>query len=218
MAKRRAFTRKRVNPLHKKVSRISAPKLNFDGSTVSVTSYTAMPNTALGVLGGFITVDCSQASGTIVTGVGASHAVANSILQRYSQYRYNSLAIEWIPSLGPASVDAGTRIHFAYLDNAEKMVNYATTPTLNFIRGCRNIASFNAWERFTYRVPLTWRRKVFDTNIALGGGTTADEFERSTQGMVLIFVESITPILANYGTLKQTSSVRVHELNVTLGS
>lgn len=123
MAKRRTYTKKRVNPLHKRITRFPAPKLGFDGSNVMSTSYTLMPATALGVFGGFVTVDCSQASVTPLTGVGASHAVANSILQRYSQYRYNSLSIEWIPSIGPANADAGTRIHMAYIDNAEKMVN-----------------------------------------------------------------------------------------------
>lgn len=216
MAKRRTFSKKRVNPLQRRVARIPRPKISFDGSTISAVAYTGVPATVGGTIGGFMTVDCSSSGATIVTGVGAAHSVATSILSRYAQYRYNSLSIEWIPSIGPSNVDAGSRIHLAYIDNPEKMVIYATTPTLSAIRGCRNIRTFNMWERFTYNVPLTWRRKVFDTNLTLGGGTGADEFERGTQGMVLIFVESVTPVLLNYGTFKHVSSVRVHELNATL--
>jgi len=192
------------------------PRLNFDGSNVSCTTYTGVPVTAANVAKGIITVDCDSATNPAVTS-GAANVVATSVLGLYSEYRYNSCRIEYVPSIGPAGTDAGSRLHIAYIDNAEKMSAFlaaGVAASLNLVRGCRNVRTFNAWERFTYNVPLTWRRKVFDTNTNTAVASV-DLYERATQGMVIVAVESISAIVT-LGTFKIDSSIRVEQLNLTL--
>jgi len=198
------------------MTRIRGPKLNFDGSNVSCTTYSGVPISVANVAKAVITIDCDSASNPAVTS-GAANVVATSVLGLYSEYRYNSCRIEYIPSIGPAGVDAGSRIHIAYIDNAEKMLAFFTASaaaSLNLVRGCRNVRTFNGWERFTYNVPLTWRRRVFDTNTTTGVAVV-DLYERATQGMVIVAVETISAAVI-LGTFKVDSSVRVEQLNVTL--
>jgi hypothetical protein len=140
---------------------------------------------------------------------GDVHGVAlgtTTISGRYNEYRYKSLRVEWIPSMSPASLEAGSRVHIAYIDNPEMMVQYEAQ-TLNLakigmVRSVKNVQSFNAWERFQFRVPLTYRKKVFNTDTTLALGSGVDVHERSTQGAVIIGIEGITPSAASYGTLR----------------
>jgi len=214
------YTRKRVNPLQKPMGRTKGPRVSFDGTTLSSTSYLTAPSSQGGAGKGAITVDCSpinfNAPGQLLAGAAASMA---SVTQLYSQYNYKSLAVEFIPNIGPANGEAGSRIHIAYIDSPEKMTIWRNTNTnlLNAIRGCRNVRSFNAWERFTYRVPLTWRRKEFDVNTNTGIVDT-DEYERSVQGLVLLIVEAGTAdiAVASLGTLKIDSLVHLRQLNLSL--
>ncbi len=217
--RRNTFTKKRVNPTDRRVTRMKGPRANFDGSTVSCTSYFASPAAAANLSKATITVDCDSATNILVTG-GAASVLASGVLNLYSEYKYNKCSVEWIPSIGPVNADAGDRIHIAYIDNSEKMVTFqaaTSAAALGLVRGCRNVRSFNAWERFTYNVPLTWRRKVFDTNVTVVPGTV-DLYERSTQGMIIISIETNTAILAAgaLGTFKVDSSIRVNQLNVNL--
>jgi hypothetical protein len=190
-----------------------APKVNSDGSTTNCIMYIATPSSGVGsAAGGLLSVDCSGTS-NILTGAGAAFTMASGVLGLYSQYRYNKCTVEFIPSVGPASGEAGARIHIAYIDNAEKMSNFRAATSLAFVRGCKNVKTFNAWERFTYRVPLTWRRKWFDTNVTTAYGV--DEMERSTQGMVIFFIETIAASQI-VGTFKVDTSIATNELNLTL--
>ncbi len=211
-------TKNKLNPVFRQITRIGRPTMKFDGAVVSSTTYLGSPQVVANIAKGVLSIDCDSASNLAVT-AGASQAVASGVLNLYSEYRYNNCAVEWIPSIGPTNADAGSRIHIAYIDNPEKMTSFqavAAAGALNLVRGCKNVRTFNAWERFTYRVPLTWRRKVFDTNVSVVPG--ADLYERSTQGMVIIFIEAISAALAAsaLGTFKVDSSVRVNQLSVNI--
>jgi len=226
MANKRSTTyvKKRVNPLQRPMGRMKGPKIGFDGTNLSCTAYLAAPSPTSGIGKGAITIDCSSinfnAVGQLLAGASASMA---SVTQLYSQFAYKSLAVEYVPNIGPSNSEAGSRIHIAYIDNPEKMVNWrsAATNLLVAIRGCRNVRSFNAWERFTYRVPLTWRRKEFDVNTNATVIADIDEYERSVQGLILVVVETQTTSGTDalvLGTFKVNSAITLRQLNLSLGT
>jgi hypothetical protein len=125
-----------------------------------------------------------------------------------------------MPAVGPNSTNAGARIYFAYIDNAERMSTYMAAGTtsatrLSIVRGVRNVRNCMAWERFTYNVPLTWRRKVFDVNSSEPGAPGVDELERATQGLLVFAFETISEVTAGaLGTFKVNSSTRLHNLEL----
>lgn len=222
MANKRSntYTQKRVNPLQRPKGRIKGPRVGFDGTTLSCTAYLSAPGTVGGEGKGAITVDCSSVNFTVAGQMlaGASTSMA-SVTQLYSQYNYKSLSVEYVPNIGPSNSEAGSRIHIAYLDSPEKMVTWrnATSNILNLVRGCRNVRSFNAWERFTYRTPLSWRRKEFDVNTNAGVVVDVDEYERSVQGLVLIVVESAAAgTVGSLGTFKLDSQITLRQLNLSI--
>lgn len=214
--KRTTYTKKRVNPLQRPMGRTRRPTLNFDGTTLNSTTFAAVPIAVNGLGKGAMTVDTSSlnfnTAGQLLN--GCSSAVA-SITQLYSQYNYKTLSVEYIPNVGPGNTFSGSRVHIAYIDGPEKMALWRTADNnlLGIIRGCRNIRSFNAWERFTYRVPLSWRRKEFDVNTNAAAATAdPDELERGTQGIVMVMVESDATI--SLGTFKIDSVIAVRQLNL----
>jgi hypothetical protein len=150
-----------------------------------------------------------------------THGVAiasTGINGRYNEYKFRKLSVEWIPSISPASIEAGGRIHIAYIDNPEMMVQFEAQ-TLNvakigMVRSVKNVQSFNAWERFQYRVPLTYRRKVFNVDVTLPLGSGVDVHDRSTQGVVIIGMEYITPAAAPNGTFRTGYSLELKNLAI----
>jgi hypothetical protein len=187
------------------------PKVSFDGTTVSTVLFDPQPLTAANLATTFYAVDCSS--------TGGANRTISGITGLYSEYRYNSISIDWIPSVGPSNADSGSRIFFGYLEGPERMALFLNGATpiatrVAMVKGLRNVRSCNAWERFTYNVPLTWRRKVFDVNLT--AGASVDELERSTQGMVIIAIESITGVvvLGGLGQFKVTSSTRLSNLEL----
>lgn len=215
--KRVKRNRRKTNPLMKVPSRVGRPKLSFDGANISSTTYVAIPVTAANQAKAVFTVDCDSAVVPATT-AGAASAVASGVLGIYSEYRYTKLSFEYIPSLGPASTDAGGRIHIAYIDNPEKMAVFQAAAVgavaLGEVRGAKTLKSFNAWERFTYNVPLTWRKKLFDVNTTVVPGN-ADTYDRSTQGMVIMFIESISAAIV-VGSLKIDSTIYLTGLDVNI--
>lgn len=218
MTKTKTFRRKRTNPLHKRRPGVPRPKVAFDGTTMRSAYYSALVTTnSINQGAQYYYVD------TRVAATGAANSLA-STLNLYSQYKFDKLSFEFIPSVSPGTADAGSRLHIAYIDNPEKMGAFinlvnagttsSTTAALNAVRGSRNSRTFNAWERFTYNVPLTWRRKVFDTNTS-DAIETIESLERHTQGLLIIAVETLTA-LANVGTWRINSTVSVRELNIAL--
>lgn len=123
---------------------------------------------------------------------------AIDIAKHYQEYRYLNAVCEWVPRVGPASSDAGGRISIAYIDNPEQMLAFQLLATnaerVAYVRAVGGCKTFNVWERYAYKVPLTRRRKIFNVNTTHPevASRTAPEFDRSTQGLVIIAYEFIT--------------------------
>jgi hypothetical protein len=211
--------RRKANPLMRRRPGIPRPRVAFDGTNISSTYYRGASATDGGSIGQYLFVSATSDA------LGAASPVGG-ILDAYSEYKFNKLTIEFIPSISPANADAGSRIHIAYLDNPEKMLNWAAfaadssspgkTAMLAGVRGARNCKSFNAWERFTYNVPLTWRRKVFDVDRSNPSGDI-NIYERAIQGMVIIAIESVTEAVG-VGTFRVQSTVHLRGLDISMTS
>lgn len=201
---------RRINPLMRRQAGVPRPRLSFDGQILNSTTYVGQTATnAAALVKERFWVSCHS-------GVGASRAAAG-VTGLYNEYKFRFINVEWIPSISPASVDAGSRIHIAYIDNPEKMVNFEAAPSdinsINLVRSVKNCRTYNAWERFTYSVPLTYRRKLFDvdTNDA---SISVDDADRTAQGQIQIGVESVTPA-AVLGTYRVSYGLELHGLTIT---
>lgn len=211
MTKRKVKGRPRkANPLMRMVPRVPRPKVSFDGQVLNSNLYQGHSAVALGFGKDFFYV-----------GGGASSVskAATQITDRYNEYKYRSVQFEWIPSISPASAEAGGRIHIAIVDNPEKMVAFeAAVPgtVVNLIRGVKNVKTFNIWERFSCSFPLTYRRKLFDIDTT-SGAMTADIADRTMQGQIQIAMETVGPTFAlgTLGTYKFTYSMELHGLTLT---
>jgi hypothetical protein len=195
-----------INPLHRNnLQRAKGPRINFDGTVLHGQNYTGTSASLLNVASLLLPVDCSNATGgappQLIRGVSAE---LSGITTFYNEYKYHKLVLRWLPQLAPGVSGAGTRITAAYFDNAEAV---ATLMTLNssslipVVKATRNAVSWNAWEQFTYNVPLTNRRKTFDVNTGIAYGS--DNVDRSVQGLVVVVFESLNAT-ENLGQFKLT--------------
>lgn len=201
MTKRRngrvAPKRRKKNPMTQRVPRIRLNERNtrFDGQ---FGNFRAVGNTltaASNVAAQVFYIDC--------TATAAMGQVGSGVAALYSEYVYESCVFRWLPSVSPGVSDGGSQIYIAYFDNPEKMAVVAAlsaTNAVSAVKAMKNAKFFNAWEQFTYSVPLTRRRKSFDVNVTNSHGADVDD--RSVQGMVLIAAESIgaTPTLGRFVT------------------
>lgn len=194
--------------------RSGKPTASFDGTILTGNVFSGASNT-IAEGANFLSSDFHHVGTADNWSVTRSLA---SVTKFYNQYVVEMCRITWIPQVGPASTLASSKIHLAYVDNAERMNNFHTragaTPQFDRLAmtvGCRNVFSFNAWERVTWNVPLTRRRKWFDTNTT-SAGTTVDEFERCVQGMIFCAYES-TVAGVSLGTFKIDFRVRLNGLD-----
>lgn len=189
-SKRGRRSRVKQNPMQRREG-TPRPMVSFDGTVVDSAFYTATTPTVLGAAKDYHFVDCSN-SLAINRGV-------STITGLYNEYKYLQASMEYVPSVGPASADAPGRIHVAYIDNPEKIVSFiaaaAGATALSYVRSCKNVRSYNLWERFTYNVPLTNRRKLFDTNGTMTTTPGVDEIDRCVQGAIIIAIESISAVI-----------------------
>ncbi len=187
MAKRSSARKRVTNPLMRKTgANKSRPRLSFNGQVIESVTHVDASITASNIGGDFHTVDCNNAAGI--------NRGAASITSLYQDYKYLQASVEFLPFFGPSSPEAPGRIYIAYMDNPEMMVVWKTASPANkvaFVKGLPGVKIYNIWERFTYRVPLTYRRKWWNVNVnQVTPG--AEETERSSQGMVVIAIESIS--------------------------
>lgn len=113
-------------------------------------------------------------------------------MNNYLEYKYNNLALEWIPEVGPGVAAAGGKVYVAYVDNPEVMntwIGLTATNALIKIQSLRNVKMFNCWERVTYNAPLTYRRPWFDENYTITDDVDVDD--RSVQGMIVFAAETV---------------------------
>jgi hypothetical protein len=114
------------------------------------------------------------------------------ICSAYSEYYYEQIVMRFLPNIGPASAEAGGRAYITYFDNPENIastINGTPAAALAAVKGTANFQSFNLWESFTYRVPLTRRKKVFNCN-SVTNYAAVEVVERSVQGYILCVYET----------------------------
>ncbi len=211
------MVRRKPNPVLN-LSRVRPPRnsFSFDGSRLHATIFVPVSTTA-----------SSEGTDHQQLGTDSSFSparVMNSMVRQYREYRYHKVTLQWIPSVGPASADAGARVFLAYVDNPEQMFNFQTsTAPLNttalkvpYVKNNRNVLAFNAWERITWNVPLTRRRPWFDVNTA-ESAYTVDVFDRCVQGQIVQAYQSPS-VAVVLGTVKITFDIELRGLNTDVGA
>lgn len=215
-AKNSMLVGRKVNPVSRAIPRRRGPKVSFDGTTFSSSVYALKTTSAGNVASSLILVDASNTAITIAPQQTYSAATALAALTgSYQEYKYTKLVITWLPTIGPGQAGAGSRITAAYFDNPEVITNLTANGTaalIAMVKGNRTAVSWNAWEQFTYHVPLTYRRKMFDVNTTTVY-TNVDANDRAVQGLVVVVTESINAA-EDLGQIKVTSDVMVRGLSL----
>lgn len=156
------------------------------------------------------------------TNFGITRAFTNMVKQ-YREYRFTKLVIHWIPKVSPGVSDGGSQIHVAHTDNPEQMsfiMNGATTTAQrrNFTIGSKNNVAFNAWERFTWNVPITRRLPWFNVNTAATSITDINELSRAAQGLLVVGYASNSAAVTTLGTMKFDYHVELRGLDFDAGA
>lgn len=136
----------------------------------------------------------------------------------YNEYVYEKLSFHWLPFIGPGQGGAGSKCYIAYIDNPETMNSMAIASAATVVaatQGVRNCVSWNAWEKFTYNVPLTKRRKMFDVNANIN--PSADTYERSLQGLVSFGINGVNAVEA-LGQMRVTGVIKLIGLQTQLAT
>jgi len=206
-SKANALNKRKRNPMVPSTPR-NRNKFSFDGSNLHATLYIGASITAAGIGSDF------QQVGTDST-FGASR-VMNSMVRQYREYRYRKITVTWIPSIGPASADAGGRIFMAITNNPEQMNFFQVTATsaqrISFAKGARNATYFNAWERVAWNVPLAPRKPWYDVN-TIEAAYDVNVFDRAVQGMIVQGYESVSAAVI-LGTWKITFDLELRGLDI----
>lgn len=222
----RGNVRRRISPTQQAQPRRVAPKVAFNGMVLSGTNFpTAITSTVTsGVAFNMYPVDCTvTASGVAGSGVLISSALGTalgSIANNYQEYKYRSIKFQWLPSLGPNSTAANTRVYAAIIDNPEEMVTYGVgsdTTGISRLKGVGSVKFFNAWERQTLVFNIPTRRKLFDVNATIDF-SNPDIVSRSTQAMVVTGFEGAPTTATELGRWIITSSLEVRGLSTNLGT
>lgn len=163
----------------------SRPRLSFNGQAIEAVTHVDASVTASNAGADFHVVDCNNTAGM--------NRGASAITSLYQDYKYLKASVEFLPFFGPSSTEAPGRVYVAYMDNPEMITVWKAATTANkiaFVKGLPGVKIYSVWERFIYNVPLTFRRKWWNVNVNQSS-PSAEETERSTQGMVVIAIESI---------------------------
>ncbi len=212
MAKRTKVNKRRKNPLYRSAGR-SRPKIGFNGQLLSSTAYANQSATDASKQGAdWFALDSSSGESIGRAGV--------DVYKHYEDFKFRSAQLEFQPSIGPAGTESGSKVYVAYIDNPELIVAFkaaAVAAKLIIVKNVRNVKSFNAWERFTYRVPISYRRKWFNTNPTIGT-PTAEETDRAIQGLVVIAYESVSASIGSggLGIWRLLSVMELRNFNATV--
>lgn len=202
----KGMKRKR-NPLASNtITRAPRMKVKFDGQIFKGSTHVPAIVTAGNV---FSTIHA-------VSSQNINLAVANTfagMFNFYKEYKFMSLTLEWIPAVAPGVADGGSEILISFNWNPEQLVSqFAAAPAtvINNLRSDRTSRSFNAWERFTYNVPLHSRRKMFDCDVNPTGAylTDTNQIDRAVHGGIVVGATSISAI-ATLGHFRCHYSVRL---------
>jgi hypothetical protein len=210
--------RRKPNPLT--VShRVPRPSVAFDGQNLNGTGYFIPNVTIANRAGGCYSVDFGNIAGAGIAANAYLQSVGYDLLaiaKLYNEYVYNSLRFEWVPNVAPGVADAGSQMYLSYIDNAEEIASLQTATAATMFdvsKNARNSKFFNAWEKFVYNVPLSRRRKTFDTNYT--NSYTTDTIDRSVQGAVVFGANSLTAGV-QLGQWRVSYEAKLLKLNVNL--
>ncbi len=208
------MSKRKINPLYRAHVKPGRPRIAFNGQTISSVAFVDHSVGAANVITDWHQVDCNSAEGI--------NRAGTDVIKHYQEYKYLNAACEWIPKVGPAGSEAGSRISIAYIDNPELMnvfENAVAATRVTMIRSAATCKTFNVWERFTYRVPLTYRRKMFnvDPTVPAVGARSNEEFERATQGKVAVCIETVAaaPGAGTLGQFRLTSTTLITGFTAT---
>lgn len=160
------------------------PRSNFDGQTLMGTTISGSLTASSNIASLFFRIDASN-SGSVATSF-------NAIFAAYSEYRFKWVKFHWMPAVSPGVAAGGARIYMSTVHNPEQMVTLdaaSASAQNSAAKTDRNMKSWNAWQRFTYRVPLMMRRKWFDINTNIT--STVDNYDRSVQDYVLATADTV---------------------------
>lgn len=191
--------------------RTSAPQIRDAGSDSTIIKYSAIGNVV------------NSGTGTTlfdrVYAPGFAGPLANNIgpytVGAYSTAKFlPGTTARWEPSV---SFTTSGRVFVAFTDNPEVAHNYFTgyTPAqkVTALKGMSNMRSFPVWQETDVHIPLTLRRKRFDTNANIA--TEVNVFDRSCQTFMLCAVEG-APSSTDLGSFWFHDVVSVEGLHPTL--
>lgn len=220
--RKRTNVPKKRSPMVTRIPRAPRPKVNFDGQILNGTGYAIPISTLVNSASGVYTIDVSSLNGTGAAINMYEYSVCNDLLaiaRLYNEYIYRSVTMHWIPAVAPGVADGASQIYVSYIDNAEDITNLLTAatpgPVFNASKNPRNSRFFNAWERFSYTIPLSSRRKTFDVNAA--NNQTVDVVDRSVQGAIVTGYTSLSAAI-NLGQWRVTYSLELRNLNVSINT
>jgi len=209
------------NPLSVRPRRVPRPIVNFDGSTLHGTHFATRDLTAANVASHNVVIDCSSFFGSvsavkIIEGISRD---LSGITTRFQEYRFKSVTMKWLPHVAPGVADGGSSITIAYMDSPESVVNtiaQAAAVDISTTKGIRNVQTFNAWQGFTYKVPLTYRRKWFAVNTSTNY-TIVSEADTTVQGLVVWGLASLSAAV-DLGVMHSVFELELRGLNTTLNT
>lgn len=202
---RKKADKRKINPLYRPKPRAMKMNVNFDGQYLNGTHNYFNVTTLLNQATHLLFVDGGTTSS--VSGSITKESVPvnlDGIVAKYNDYVYESVSLEWMPFVAPGVADGGSQIMISYIDNPEQIVtvnNFATPASAVSMNALvRNMKTYNAWERFTYNVPLTRRNKEFNVNSTGTVVTDVNAVNRSVQGLVVITFQSpsASALLGNF--------------------
>jgi len=218
--KSKSKNKTKQNPLTHKIIRNPRPKVHFDGQILNGTGY-MVPNASLiNLYAGMYAIDCSNTAGTIVANQYIQSTAYDllAITKLYNEFVYHSVRYDWVPNVSPGVADGGSQIYIGYIDNAEEIVTWvgaAVGTAFNIAKTGRNTKFFNAWERFSYNVPVSHKQKTFDTNYNLAAYSDSNVNDRSVQGAV-VFGASTLSAAVTLGQWRVTYVLELRGLNVNM--
>lgn len=179
---------RKVNPMYQQ--QVPRPRMNFsfDGQQLNGSGYSTPVATLLNTAAYIIYVDFSVKTGngtfanTYERSMGSDYTGISGL---YNEFIYHTARVDWVPWVSPGTADGGSQVYIDYIENPEIVSNAtggSVTTVFNLAKNGRNAKFFNAWERFSYHVPLARRRKTFDVNT--NSTYTIDICDRTVQGAV----------------------------------
>jgi hypothetical protein len=211
--------KRKPNPNTVRHTRVPRPIVNFNGQNLNGSGYFPPFTTLVNTAAAIYSLDTSTlaSSGPANLYFQSINYDLNAISKVYNEFVYHSIRMEWVPFVAPGVADGGGQLYVCYVDNVEEIANIMATTSPNVVfdvaKNARNAKFFNAWERFIYDVPVSRRKKLFDTNST--SLQTIDVIDRSCQGAVISGGYSLSAS-SSLGQWRTTYMLELRNLNTKI--